>query len=77
MRHYKPNIGYLGLPHRPSREKMAVLTVRWVTLLQLWLCASGKDIGNYSCAAQDTQTGSKNFRSHLPCSVDTSCEEQS
>ncbi|XP_017706232.1 PREDICTED: cadherin EGF LAG seven-pass G-type receptor 1 [Rhinopithecus bieti] len=53
----KPNIGHLGLPHGPSGEKMAVVTVDDCDTTMA-VCF-GKDIGNYSCAAQGTQTGSK------------------
>nr|XP_039319215.1 cadherin EGF LAG seven-pass G-type receptor 1 isoform X4 [Saimiri boliviensis boliviensis] len=53
----KPNIGHLGLPHGPSGEKMAVVTVdNCDTTMAVRF---GNDIGNYSCAAQGTQTGSK------------------
>ncbi|MEJ1288926.1 hypothetical protein NN561_019963 [Cricetulus griseus] len=53
----QPNIGHLGLPHGPSGEKVAVVTVDD--------CDSavavhfGSYVGNYSCAAQGTQSGSK------------------
>uniref|UniRef100_A0A8I5NUN2 Cadherin EGF LAG seven-pass G-type receptor 1 n=1 Tax=Papio anubis TaxID=9555 RepID=A0A8I5NUN2_PAPAN len=53
----KPNIGHLGLPHGPSGEKMAVVTVDDCDTTMA--VRFGKDIGNYSCAAQGTQTGSK------------------
>ncbi|KAL4681681.1 hypothetical protein H8959_007158 [Pygathrix nigripes] len=54
----QPNIAYLGLSHRLSREKMAVLTVDDCDTTMA--VRFGKDVGNYSCAAQGTQTGSKN-----------------
>nr|XP_054098289.1 cadherin EGF LAG seven-pass G-type receptor 1 isoform X2 [Callithrix jacchus] len=53
----KPNIGHLGLPHGPSGEKMAVVTVDDCDTTMA--VRFGSDIGNYSCAAQGTQTGSK------------------
>ncbi|XP_032117382.1 cadherin EGF LAG seven-pass G-type receptor 1 isoform X5 [Sapajus apella] len=53
----KPNIGHLGLPHGPSGEKMAVVTVDDCDTTMA--VRFGNDIGNYSCAAQGTQTGSK------------------
>ncbi|KAG2460008.1 CELR1 protein, partial [Polypterus senegalus] len=57
--HYynKPNIGRLGIPHGPSGEKVAVVTVDDCdTAIAVRF---GNMIGNYSCAAQGTQTGSK------------------
>ncbi|XP_060698853.1 cadherin EGF LAG seven-pass G-type receptor 1 isoform X4 [Hemiscyllium ocellatum] len=53
----KPNIGRLGIPHGPSGEKVAVVTVDDCdTAVSVRF---GNRIGNYSCAAQGTQTGSK------------------
>uniref|UniRef100_A0A4W3HTH2 Cadherin EGF LAG seven-pass G-type receptor 1 n=1 Tax=Callorhinchus milii TaxID=7868 RepID=A0A4W3HTH2_CALMI len=53
----KPNIGRLGIPHGPSGEKVAVVTVDDCdTAVSIRF---GNQIGNYSCAAQGTQTGSK------------------
>ncbi|XP_032895639.1 cadherin EGF LAG seven-pass G-type receptor 1 isoform X2 [Amblyraja radiata] len=53
----KPNIGRLGIPHGPSGEKVAVVTVDDCdTAVSVRF---GSHIGNYSCAAQGTQTGSK------------------
>ncbi|XP_069855921.1 cadherin EGF LAG seven-pass G-type receptor 1 isoform X2 [Dipodomys merriami] len=57
--HYynKPNIGRLGLPHGPSGEKVAVVTVDDCdTAVAVHF---GGYVGNYSCAAQGTQSGSK------------------
>ncbi|CAN9508289.1 unnamed protein product [Ophioblennius macclurei] len=57
--HYynKPNIGRLGLPHGPSGEKVAVVAVDDCDISMA--IHFGKQIGNYSCAAQGTQTGQK------------------
>lgn len=53
----QPNIGHLGLPHGPSGEKVAVVTVDSCdTAVAVHF---GSYIGNYSCAAQGTQSGSK------------------
>uniref|UniRef100_H0VPZ8 Cadherin EGF LAG seven-pass G-type receptor 1 n=1 Tax=Cavia porcellus TaxID=10141 RepID=H0VPZ8_CAVPO len=53
----KPNIGRLGLPHGPSGEKVAVVTVDDCdTAVAVHF---GSYVGNYSCAAQGTQSGSK------------------
>ncbi|XP_033621772.1 cadherin EGF LAG seven-pass G-type receptor 1, partial [Fukomys damarensis] len=53
----KPNIGRLGLPHGPSGEKVAVVTVDDCdTAMAVHF---GSYVGNYSCAAQGTQSGSK------------------
>ncbi|XP_060044769.1 cadherin EGF LAG seven-pass G-type receptor 1 isoform X2 [Erinaceus europaeus] len=53
----KPNIGHLGLPHGPSGEKVAVVTVDACdTTVSVRF---GSFVGNYSCAAQGTQSGSK------------------
>uniref|UniRef100_A0A3B3ZJN6 Uncharacterized protein n=1 Tax=Periophthalmus magnuspinnatus TaxID=409849 RepID=A0A3B3ZJN6_9GOBI len=57
--HYynKPNIGRLGFPHGPSGEKVAVVAVDDCDISMA--IRFGKRIGNYSCAAQGTQTGQK------------------
>uniref|UniRef100_A0A7N6BVK9 Cadherin EGF LAG seven-pass G-type receptor 1a n=1 Tax=Anabas testudineus TaxID=64144 RepID=A0A7N6BVK9_ANATE len=57
--HYynKPNIGRLGIPHGPSGEKVAVVAVDDCDISMA--IRFGKQIGNYSCAAQGTQTGQK------------------
>ncbi|XP_073940810.1 cadherin EGF LAG seven-pass G-type receptor 1 isoform X2 [Castor canadensis] len=57
--HYynKPNIGRLGLPHGPSGEKVAVVTVDDCDAAVA--VHFGSYVGNYSCAAQGTQSGSK------------------
>ncbi|XP_077449680.1 cadherin EGF LAG seven-pass G-type receptor 1 isoform X2 [Stigmatopora argus] len=57
--HYynKPNIGRLGIPHGPSEEKVAVVAVDDCDISMA--IRFGKLIGNYSCAAQGTQTGQK------------------
>uniref|UniRef100_A0A8D0AXG8 Cadherin EGF LAG seven-pass G-type receptor 1 n=1 Tax=Sander lucioperca TaxID=283035 RepID=A0A8D0AXG8_SANLU len=57
--HYynKPNIGRLGIPHGPSAEKVAVVAVDDCDISMA--IRFGKQIGNYSCAAQGTQTGQK------------------
>ncbi|XP_063302853.1 cadherin EGF LAG seven-pass G-type receptor 1 isoform X3 [Pelobates fuscus] len=53
----KPNIGRLGIPHGPSGEKVAVVTVDDCdTAVAI---RYGNLIKNYTCAAQGTQTGSK------------------
>ncbi|XP_029473103.1 cadherin EGF LAG seven-pass G-type receptor 1 isoform X2 [Rhinatrema bivittatum] len=53
----KPNIGRLGIPHGPSGEKVAVVTVdECDTTVAVRF---GNLIKNYTCAAQGTQTGSK------------------
>ncbi|KAG8439892.1 hypothetical protein GDO86_005888 [Hymenochirus boettgeri] len=53
----KPNIGRLGIPHGPSGEKVAVVTVDDCdTAVAIRF---GSIIKNYTCAAQGTQTGSK------------------
>ncbi|XP_041442377.1 cadherin EGF LAG seven-pass G-type receptor 1 isoform X2 [Xenopus laevis] len=53
----KPNIGRLGIPHGPSGEKVAVVTVdECDTAVAIRF---GNLIKNYTCAAQGTQTGSK------------------
>ncbi|XP_058529592.1 cadherin EGF LAG seven-pass G-type receptor 1 isoform X1 [Ochotona princeps] len=53
----KPNIGRLGLPHGPSAEKVAVVTVDDCDTAVA--VRFGNLVGNYSCAAQGTQSGSK------------------
>ncbi|KAJ6666417.1 hypothetical protein lerEdw1_000691 [Lerista edwardsae] len=53
----KPNIGRLGIPHGPSGEKVALVTVDDCDTAVA--VRFGSFIGNYSCAAQGTQTGSK------------------
>uniref|UniRef100_A0A8C0C1W1 Cadherin EGF LAG seven-pass G-type receptor 1 n=1 Tax=Buteo japonicus TaxID=224669 RepID=A0A8C0C1W1_9AVES len=53
----KPNIGRLGIPHGPSGEKVAVVTVDDCDTAVA--VRFGILIGNYTCAAQGTQTGSK------------------
>nr|XP_004650449.2 cadherin EGF LAG seven-pass G-type receptor 1 [Jaculus jaculus] len=57
--HYynKPNIGRLGLPHGPSGEKVAVVTVDDCDAAVA--VHFGSYVGNYSCAARGTQSGSK------------------
>ncbi|XP_017285390.1 cadherin EGF LAG seven-pass G-type receptor 1 isoform X2 [Kryptolebias marmoratus] len=57
--HYynKPNIGRLGVPRGPSAEKVAVVAVDDCDISMA--IRFGKQIGNYSCAAQGTQTGQK------------------
>uniref|UniRef100_A0A8C0K7R1 Cadherin EGF LAG seven-pass G-type receptor 1 n=1 Tax=Canis lupus dingo TaxID=286419 RepID=A0A8C0K7R1_CANLU len=52
-----PNIGRLGLPHGPSGEKVAVVTVDDCDTAVA--VRFGSLVGNYSCAAQGTQSGSK------------------
>uniref|UniRef100_A0A8C5T0W3 Cadherin EGF LAG seven-pass G-type receptor 2 n=1 Tax=Malurus cyaneus samueli TaxID=2593467 RepID=A0A8C5T0W3_9PASS len=57
--HYynKPVVGRSGVPQGPSEQKVAVLTVDDCdTTMALRF---GPRLGNYSCAAQGTQTGSK------------------
>ncbi|XP_073475805.1 cadherin EGF LAG seven-pass G-type receptor 1 isoform X2 [Aquarana catesbeiana] len=53
----KPNIGRLGIPHGPSGEKVAVVTVDDCDTAVA--VRFGNIIKNYTCAAQGTQTGSK------------------
>nr|XP_025039040.1 cadherin EGF LAG seven-pass G-type receptor 1 isoform X3 [Pelodiscus sinensis] len=53
----KPHIGRLGIPHGPSGEKVAVVTVDDCDTAVA--VRFGSLIGNYTCAAQGTQTGSK------------------
>ncbi|KAL4624920.1 cadherin EGF LAG seven-pass G-type receptor 1 [Arapaima gigas] len=57
--HYynKPNIGRLGIPHGPSGEKVAVVAVDDCDIAMA--VRFGSQLGNYSCAAQGTQTGQK------------------
>lgn len=54
---FQPNIGRLGIPHGPSGEKVAVVAVDDCDISMA--IRFGKQIGNYSCAAQGTQTGQK------------------
>ncbi|XP_027875467.1 cadherin EGF LAG seven-pass G-type receptor 1 isoform X3 [Xiphophorus couchianus] len=53
----EPNIGRLGIPHGPSAEKVAVVAVDDCDISMA--IRFGKQISNYSCAAQGTQTGQK------------------
>ncbi|KAF7228987.1 transcript variant X3 [Nothobranchius furzeri] len=53
----EPNIGHLGVPRGPSAEKVAVVVVDDCDISMA--IRFGKQIGNYSCAAQGTQTGQK------------------
>lgn len=53
----QPNIGRLGIPHGPSGEKVAVVTVDDCDTAVA--VRFGSIIKNYTCAAQGTQTGSK------------------
>ncbi|EPY87027.1 cadherin EGF LAG seven-pass G-type receptor 1-like protein [Camelus ferus] len=53
----QPHIGRLGLPHGPSGEKVAVVTVDDCDTAVA--VRFGSFVGNYSCAAQGTQSGSK------------------
>ena len=53
----QPNIGRLGLPHGPSGEKVAVVTVDDCDTAVA--VRFGSFVGTYSCAAQGTQSGSK------------------
>ncbi|XP_055963047.1 cadherin EGF LAG seven-pass G-type receptor 1 [Sorex fumeus] len=53
----KPHIGRLGLPHGPSGEKVAVVSVDDCDTAVA--VRFGRLVGNYSCAAQGTQSGSK------------------
>ncbi|KAF4091142.1 hypothetical protein AMELA_G00033680 [Ameiurus melas] len=57
--HYynKPHIGRTGLPHGPSEEKVAVVAVDDCDVAMA--VRFGGQIGNYTCAAQGTQTGQK------------------
>ncbi|XP_060784124.1 cadherin EGF LAG seven-pass G-type receptor 1 isoform X2 [Neoarius graeffei] len=57
--HYynKPKIGRTGLPHGPSEEKVAVVAVDDCDVAMA--VHFGAQIGNYTCAAQGTQTGQK------------------
>uniref|UniRef100_A0A3B3SA85 Cadherin EGF LAG seven-pass G-type receptor 1 n=1 Tax=Paramormyrops kingsleyae TaxID=1676925 RepID=A0A3B3SA85_9TELE len=57
--HYynKPIIGRLGVPHGPSGEKVAVVAVDDCDIAMA--VRFGSQLGNYSCAAQGTQTGPK------------------
>ncbi|XP_017552506.1 cadherin EGF LAG seven-pass G-type receptor 1 isoform X2 [Pygocentrus nattereri] len=57
LTHKEPNIGRLGIPHGPSGEKVAVVAVDDCDIAMA--VRFGSQIGNYSCAAQGTQTGQK------------------
>uniref|UniRef100_A0A6Q2Z1H0 Cadherin EGF LAG seven-pass G-type receptor 1 n=1 Tax=Esox lucius TaxID=8010 RepID=A0A6Q2Z1H0_ESOLU len=57
LTHKEPNIGHLGIPHGPSGEKVAVVAVDDCDIAMA--VRFGNQIGNYSCAAQGTQTGQK------------------
>uniref|UniRef100_A0AAY4D3X6 Cadherin EGF LAG seven-pass G-type receptor 1 n=1 Tax=Denticeps clupeoides TaxID=299321 RepID=A0AAY4D3X6_9TELE len=57
LKHKEPNIGRLGIPHGPSGEKVAVVAVDDCDIAMA--VRFGSVIGNYSCAAQGTQTGPK------------------
>uniref|UniRef100_A0A4W4H7M5 Cadherin EGF LAG seven-pass G-type receptor 1a n=1 Tax=Electrophorus electricus TaxID=8005 RepID=A0A4W4H7M5_ELEEL len=52
-----PNIGRFGLPHGPSEEKVAVVAIDDCDVAMA--VRFGGQIGNYTCAAQGTQTGQK------------------
>lgn len=54
---FQPHIGRMGIPHGPSGEKVAVVAVDDCDISMA--IRFGKQIGNYSCAAQGTQTGQK------------------
>ncbi|XP_057179691.1 cadherin EGF LAG seven-pass G-type receptor 1 isoform X2 [Triplophysa rosa] len=53
----EPKISHLGLPQGPSGEKVAVVAVDDCDISMA--VRFGSQIGNYSCAAQGTQTGQK------------------
>ncbi|XP_058272722.1 cadherin EGF LAG seven-pass G-type receptor 1 isoform X1 [Hemibagrus wyckioides] len=57
LTHKEPNIGRLGVPNGPSGEKVAVVAVDDCDIAMA--VRFGTQIGNYSCAAQGTQTGQK------------------
>ncbi|TSK13169.1 Cadherin EGF LAG seven-pass G-type receptor 1 [Bagarius yarrelli] len=57
LTHKEPNIGRLGVPNGPSGEKVAVVAVDECDIAMA--VRFGAQIGNYSCAAQGTQTGQK------------------
>ncbi|KAJ8245418.1 hypothetical protein GJAV_G00270520 [Gymnothorax javanicus] len=57
LTHQQPNIGRLGVPQGPSGEKVAVVAVDDCDIAMA--VRFGGQIGNYSCAAQGTQTGQK------------------
>ncbi|KAM6985970.1 cadherin EGF LAG seven-pass G-type receptor 1 [Aplochiton taeniatus] len=57
LKHKEPNVGRLGVPHGPSGEKVAVVAVDDCDIAMA--VRFGNQIGNYSCAAQGTQTGQK------------------
>lgn len=54
---FQPKISHLGLPQGPSGEKVAVVAVDDCDIAMA--VRFGSQIGNYSCAAQGTQTGQK------------------
>lgn len=55
--YFQPKISHLGLPQGPSGEKVAVVAVDDCDIAMA--VRFGNHIGNYSCAAQGTQTGQK------------------
>ncbi|XP_048865233.1 cadherin EGF LAG seven-pass G-type receptor 1-like isoform X2 [Brienomyrus brachyistius] len=57
LKHKEPNVGRLGVPHGPSGEKVAVVAVDDCDIAMA--VRFGSQLGNYSCAAQGTQTGPK------------------
>ncbi|XP_056311409.1 cadherin EGF LAG seven-pass G-type receptor 1 isoform X2 [Danio aesculapii] len=57
LTHKEPKISHLGLPQGPSGEKVAVVAVDDCDIAMA--VRFGTQIGNYSCAAQGTQTGQK------------------
>ncbi|XP_062852533.1 cadherin EGF LAG seven-pass G-type receptor 1 [Trichomycterus rosablanca] len=57
LTHKEPYIGRLGVPNGPSGEKVAVVAVDDCDIAMA--VRFGTQIGNYSCAAQGTQSGQK------------------
>ncbi|XP_022527058.2 cadherin EGF LAG seven-pass G-type receptor 1 isoform X3 [Astyanax mexicanus] len=57
LTHKEPNIGRLGISQGPSGEKVAVVAVDDCDIAMA--VRFGSQVGNYSCAAQGTQTGQK------------------
>ncbi|XP_046729152.1 cadherin EGF LAG seven-pass G-type receptor 1 isoform X2 [Silurus meridionalis] len=57
LTHKEPNIGRLGVPNGPSGEKVAVVAVDDCDIAMA--VRFGTQIGNYTCAAQGTQSGQK------------------
>ncbi|KAJ8249860.1 hypothetical protein COCON_G00230760 [Conger conger] len=57
LTHKEPNMGRLGIPQGPSGEKVAVVAVDDCDIAMA--VRFGGQIGNYTCAAQGTQTGQK------------------